>query len=1101
MNLNKRQAEAVHREKNVVVTAGAGSGKTSVLAMRFLRLIREGRAGIDNILTLTFTKKAAAEMYERIYNLLSEERDNETVRRALTHFEDAQISTIDSFCSRVVRNDPVRYGMPGNFTQDTDEAARFAEQEALDFILEKRDNGALRNCILHFNFERVWKGLFASLANEYFSLAEVHDFTLIAAEQKSTLGKALDKALADLREIEQECLDLGDTGYSSVRTGQELLAGCTDCFRSLKDDGRFSELADKAESFRLRKPGGKSGNEVLEIYKNLVERCAAVFSAMGLAARTLAGWDDLESLFDLCSEFQEVFLRRKREAGFLTFRDVSTMALDVLLHNHEVRRYYKETFRYIMIDEFQDNNRLQKDLLYLLAERMDLELDRIPRSDELEPGKLFFVGDEKQSIYRFRGADVSVIKELAGELSGEGTGSIILSKNYRSEPGLIDFFNVLFSRVMEGAAEPFEAEFSPLEPRGRELEQDPQIMLFYKPYEKDTDEEVLHSDDAEAFHLASYIRETVEKGGLQVSDGGTVRPVRYSDFAVLMRSTSNQIRYEKMFRLLGVPYVTQDVRALFLEAPVNDIYSALECAVYPEDRLALASFLRSPFVNISDEGFTRVLLQSGGAWTGETISGLSEDDRKRYAAGEEVIRELRSRVDKTGIVSLLYYLWYDRGYRYIVLRRPAYHGYLEYFEYLREYAYSADKNGMCTAMFLDQVRPRLGGYEKIAELSLLRGHVHGVQLLTIHKSKGLQFPVVVLANMGNAGRSGLGGEKPYYISESHGPAFYTTGSGTGRKNYFYEIARDEEKAKDLAELKRLLYVAATRARDHLIFSGCHNQNNRKREDVLLNMLLQAAGIDTEGPAEGQNGGLAVRIIGDVTEANLQEAEVSRKGVALSKAAEDYARAGTLEYTCRREEWTASELNELYAGELPEREAVQLPELQCDPIITARRLENVFGTYCHALIEYALGDEKLREPAVPPALSTLPPSELKTVLADARILADGFLKGPFLASLPENVTCHSEKLLLYRYNRAEGALYISAQPDLFIETDDENIIVDFKSDAYIRPGQYALQTAIYSRAAEGLNGRRSRAYLYYLRSGECVEMTSHEEELRSFLDGI
>ncbi|MBN2049363.1 MAG: UvrD-helicase domain-containing protein [Spirochaetales bacterium] len=1103
MKLNVDQEKAIHRDRNVVVTAGAGSGKTSVLALRYLRLLREGKAGVENILTLTFTKKAAAEMYERIHRLLAEEQDNEAVRRALETFENAQISTIDSFCSRIVRNDPGRYGMPGNFVQDTEEETAFAEKEAVDFILDNRNNTTLQKAVLRFGFEKVWKDLFASLAREYFSLAEEHDFNTLAAAQRRFFLQTLDTVLTDLHGVETDILALRSTRFAAITGAQGALAGFSDRLQRLVSDEHFSALIEEAAAVKLSKSLGNTKDDTALIFKELADRFRDILSDLVSLAHTLSGWGDMEALFALCGQFQDRFLRRKRETGVLTFRDVADMARDILLHNHEIRRHYKNTFRYIMIDEFQDNNRLQKDLLYLLAEKNGREGEGIPRPEDLEEDKLFFVGDEKQSIYRFRGADVSVIKDLSKELAPDDTGGIELSTNYRSEPALIDFFNRIFTRVMDGATEPYEAEFAPLASRQRELPDSPVISLFYKPWSGESGESgegFLDSDDAEAFYLASFIRERVKRGDLKVSEDGAVRPAEYGDFAVLMRSTGGQIRYERMFRRLGVPYETQDVRALFLEAPVNDLYAALECAVYPEDRLALAAFLRSPFANLSDAGFARVLLTAGRAFTGEEVTGLSPDDAARYAAAGEMIGELRQRADRHSIVSLLYYLWFDRGYRYIILRRPAYHGYLEYFEYLRELAYAADRKGVSLAAFLDRMRPKLGNYEKMPELSLLRGSTRGVQLMTIHKSKGLQFPVVIIANMGNAGKSGDDG-KPYYLSDIHGPAFRTLDGGTVKKNYIYDSVREEEKARDLAELKRLLYVAATRARNHLFFSGCHNSNNRSKEGVMLNMLLAAAGFDPKEPLFSKPSDMAVREIPDITEEDLRSAAVRRKIRSLAAAAENYRRAEVPEYAARRDEWPASELNRLYAETLGRVQSRTLPPVGCDEVLSDGSLAAEFGTWCHAFIEHALTGSGGPPPEPPPGLSALPKGDLQLVRSEAEALARGFLDSPFLAGLPKGAVFHSERLLMYRCEGSAGALYISAQPDLFIETPGENIIVDFKSDKHILKGHYDLQLALYVRAAEAMTGRRTRAYLYYLRGGDVVETASAAEDFSSFLRSL
>ncbi len=168
-----------------------------------------------------------------------------------------------------------------------------------------------------------------------------------------------------------------------------------------------------------------------------IEKWRSVIAITESVANGLFSFPFLEGIFNLLEEFQKLFLTRKRTSGILTFQDVSKMAVSILKEDINLRNFYKKEFRYIMIDEFQDNNLMQKELLYLLAEKSDLACTEIPGASELEPDKLFFVGDEKQSIYRFRGADVSVFKGLSTELISSGWLALALVPNYRSPPALI----------------------------------------------------------------------------------------------------------------------------------------------------------------------------------------------------------------------------------------------------------------------------------------------------------------------------------------------------------------------------------------------------------------------------------------------------------------------------------------------------------------------------------------------------------------------------------------------------------------------------------------------------------------------------------------
>ncbi|GAH52559.1 unnamed protein product, partial [marine sediment metagenome] len=269
------------------------------------------------------------------------------------------------------------------------------------------------------------------------------------------------------------------------------------------------------------------------------------------------------------------------------------------------------------------------------------------------------------------------------------------------------------------------------------------------------------------YHIARFLRDTVTNKRLLIREKGALRPAEFEDFTLLMRSTGNQIDYERMFRHLDIPYSTQNVRSLFLEAPINDFYTLLQLAVYPEDRPAYAGLLRSPFVNISDDAFIRLLLAGKDPFEGIDMKGIEEEDRVKLEKGRDLFQSVRQKIDRLSISELIHYLWYKTGYRYFVLQQPQNHNYLEYYDYFLGLAEKADQKGESLALFLDFLRENLGTYEKLEDLEILKSRVPGVQLMTIHKAKGLEFPIVILSDTGNRGRRS-DNKTPYYVSDEFG---------------------------------------------------------------------------------------------------------------------------------------------------------------------------------------------------------------------------------------------------------------------------------------------------------------------------------------------
>ena len=790
-------------------------------------------------------------MNSRIYaGLKASAAADPHVRLQAERFDRARISTLDAFCSQVLKLSSSRFGLPPTFTLDDEKAGDLARRLTFSFILENAEDPSMGFLITANGFTRVLDG-FGGLATRYLHLGETRDFPELHRRQFGFLAEEIERLAARYAELRREILAL-DPGPGITETQAANLEKARGILKSAgpelpAEPGRLLGIAGDLKTFPL--PGKTTKLELLR-YRDLANALRDLAAEIKPLAGTLESKDLLAGLFDLLGRFQEAVQRERLVSGIISFQDCAELAVRALAEDESLRAYYKGLFRYIMIDEFQDNNRLQKNLLYLLAEKRDRSAPGIPLPEDLEAGKLFFVGDEKQSIYRFRGADVAVFKGLSEELEGGGA-FVDLEVNYRSEPGLIDFFNHLFSRLLGGAEKNFEARFVPLKAREPRLRAKPQIAVYRHPYVKDDEaeegEEKLGADEAEAFFLASKIKAWVEGRSLAVPAEAGDRPADYGDVAVLMRSTSNQTVYERMFRLLDVPYETRSTRSLFLEAPANDLYAFLQCLVYPEDGEAYAALLRSPFVNVSDEALVAILLEERLAFRlqEEAAERLDEADRGRYLAAAELYREAEDLARHASVPELLSFLWFEGGYRFSVLRNPAKHAYLELYDYLREYALMAE--GESLASFLDRLRPNLGKYERIPELGIQRGKSSGVRILTVHEAKGLEFPVVILANAGNQGRNDSGGSELFHVSREHGLSV-GLGERGGKYNYFYVLGKKDEEEEAAAELKRLLYVACTRAEAHLVVSGCFNRNNREGEKSFLGLVFAALGLSPDDEA-------------------------------------------------------------------------------------------------------------------------------------------------------------------------------------------------------------------------------------------------------------
>ena len=1129
---DENQRAAVSARANTVVRAGAGAGKTSVLAGRYLRLVADAGIPVDRILTLTFTRKAAAEMHDRIYRMLSEVRGSEFVTEQLQRFDTAVISTLDSFCATVARSGCAAFGVSPQFTVDEMRLDRFCRDLALRFLLDRRDDPVVKALVRLNLFERLWQDGFVLLARDHFSVTRPFESEQMVRAQRAFLSAELERLTGTLMQLLRCIRGLDPNASSCIAGAQEIIERVDasplvegDLRRRLAAagdeplDGSTAELVRVVEDALagLRGVGKRCGSskrpEIAE-YKGLVDELRATLDHLTELIRTWRSWHAIAAAAQLAGDFRALVVAEKRRTGLLSYHDVMALAIAVLTRDTELRAYYKRRFLAVMIDEFQDNNEDQKQLLYLLAEREGREGKDIPRPEDLHPDKLFFVGDEKQSIYRFRGADVSVFRRLSEELGGEDA-TVALHHNYRSEPGLISFFNALFPLVFAEPREVFEARFEPLQSRDPTPGLTPTVQLW-EIENRDGDSSLVSNNEAEAYHLARFIRESVDGGALPVpakpADSGSggadrpaVRPVRYEDFAILMRSSSNQMLVERMLRLMGVPYVAQTARSLFLEAPVNDVYNALQLLLYPQDRVALAAYLRSPLVGMSDDGVIRVLAAEVELFG--PVAGLTSEDGARYARGAERHADLRQRADTERLTDLLHHIWYRLGYRYHLLRRPEHAAYLEYYDYIYELARQHEEQGL--AAFLDRIRLHLGSSERLTELDILREGEAGVQLMTIHKAKGLEFPVVVVANAGNPGRGSSVSAVPFHWSQHLGLVWNIGDErvASAREqaiNYVYRAEQEEAQRQETAELKRLLYVAATRAETHLIFSGVQNGKSGSLLSLLSAPFVAAMSqLVTAGEVT-----VVRREMPAVPREQVWREGDRARGRDIADLAVRYASRTPMRRRANRHVFSVTDLNAAWlaarADTVPAGVVVESPaRLFVDEHAGSAAdsgLAEAFGTFTHYCIEQLGGGRRtvaeLSDLARLPA-SVRPPLDGKAFMVFATESID--LAQRFLASETWDTLCKQtppefEVPFLLRLDPghvsafvpdAASPVHVRGQMDLVFALPDRVVVIDFKTDRVLHSDHYTLQMDLYRRAASSIFGRPAETVLYHLRTGTAV----------------
>ncbi len=1077
-----QQMAAIMCDDNCVVSAGAGSGKTTVLSYRFIRLVLEGKAKADEILTLTFTRKAAREMQDRIYRHLLLCSDDEAVAAQVADFGSTSIATLDSFCSTIVKLDSLHYGIVSDFSIDDEATTKSARQCAKALLDSWPQSEGARILSTLYSPDRLIDEVLLPLAITHYplprSVDEGAEATIIAEVER-----AYSRLMGDLVVILSR--------YASLSDGPVTVAEVANESSAILD--RLASCASHEEELALlsstighrRKPSGKKGDllTISESWTDYLE----IRMKVCIALSTLTQRDRLEAVLTFTSRFIEAVHTRKRESGILTFGDVANLAVDILERNKAIRRAFKERFRYIMIDEFQDNNELQKNLLYLLSERGDRERDGVPTAGDLEGQKLFFVGDEKQSIYRFRGADVSVFKVLGDELVANGGKAFSLATNYRSEPALIEWFNEIFPTIMAHDGEVWEADFEELGTRAPTPAITPSVRVLIKPYQEagSDEEEMASASESEAYSVAALIEEMLTTDSFLIpSKNGPRRPVS-GDIALLMRTTANQLSFEKALRQRRIPYSVQAARSLMLESMAGDLYSMLQLLLYPEDRLAYAVVLRSPFCNLSDRALSTVVGQELFA-PDET---LSADDQGRLAVCRELYENLRSSMGSLTLSALVHELFYGSGYYLHLAKSEECQVYLEHFTFLHRLAQIQEGEGKSVSQFVDYLRARLGENEKIDDLEVIKEVEEGVQIMSIHKSKGLEFPIVIVANTGTKGRrteslisTFASIPIPHYLEGeiAESPTKVRAARHAGQLE-----DRDEELLRQRAELKRLLYVALTRSETHLVFSGAFGRNNRTlsddgQADTLLLMLTESLGIDINDP-KGAAGIVQIDAIDSISEGELyshrreSEAALAARveearawyGEAREAIGESVARVGVTTLHPSRPSYGAS----------------PLPHLESDDILARYGEEQVtgFGTLVHTLVEQAMLSTDDRQDVVPRSLTrSLAESELSTLISDGNALVASFLASDFFTAEIAPFRRDVEVGFFLRSEDGGRPIVAEGAIDLVVDQGDRLLVVDFKSDRYWDETAHEGQLRTYMEAAAKIWGKRVIGAVIFVR---------------------
>lgn len=1100
------QSTAVRRRSGpLLLAANAGSGKTSVLVERFARTVGEDGIAPERILAITFTEKAAGELRARVRARLLERGDRENARRV----EGAWISTVHAFCMRVLRAHAVTAGLDPDFGILDEATARGVRQaawrEAFGAFLAEDGGGALDLAAaygpdaLHEETVRV-HGQLRSSGQTVPALPRV---AAPEAPDRVRLGIAHDTFAAELATAKEN---------ASVLRARRALEACAVLLEGEPpSDGPLPD-ALAAATF-------KAGNA-----KALATgACAAYLAAHGAYA---SAWRDRRAAatlgrFDaLLGRYARAYAAAKTARAALDFDDLELLARDLLRGNPALRAEYAERFERVMVDEFQDSNPLQVELFELIAGR---------------DGELVVVGDERQSIYGFRHADVEVFRARERRL-GERGAVTVLSANFRSRRPILDAVNVTFAPLFGSSFTPLRAGLPP----GETAEPPVELLL--------TDTQGWDDDDApdlgelppsQRFRHAEA-RLLAQRIGDLVADGTPPE-----DIVVLVRAIGDLPVYERALEDRGLSVLATGGRGYWGRQVVRDLCAWLAALANPRDELALYGVLASPLVGLSSDALMLIARAgSGNAWRAidaGDVPALGADDRARLDGFTARFRHERGLLAHLALHQLLQRIIEATDYDLYVLSLPAGARRLANVHKLLRLAAAQAGTGADVRAFVDLATAELEADAREADAPVELSGTSAVRVMTIHAAKGLEFPVVCVADLGR----GTASRWPDLLVDGDEVGLRLRQLGGPREEALaWEEIRDRLRDAQVAEEQRIAYVAMTRAEQRLILSGGIAVDDwpdpTRNGACALSWLgpALAPGVHTGALTDAEP-------VADLPGAYGEHISVTRcvlnrpATVGRVLRAEALAPAGSRLRAAvpsgmrppepphppapplvSRLSYTALALHRSCGYRFYLQRVLRLPERRDDPLVTAGapgaadggELEGrVRGTIVHELLE-ALdpgrpgvwapnGDVAARAEATAHVASQHGVALTAEQVEELSDLVAGFAAAPLAARLARARAVHRE----HRFALPLDGVLIDGIVDVLAQERGGSLIVDYKTDrlprgldrvAYLN-SRYGVQRDIYALAALRGGARRvTVAYVLLDRPEDPVLMDATAEDVPS-----
>jgi len=1073
--------------RDVLVEAGAGTGKTAVMVDRYCRLVCDEGVSPDAVLAFTFTDKAAAELRQRIRFSLQLRADSgsERARELVAGIGKAWVTTIHGFCSRLLAGHPIAAGIDPRFrvldTAETARAAREAFDEALEaFLAEHEDSRELT--LAAFDIGRLRSmvtGVHAELRSRGVARPELPEPP--PPDVAGAVRRAAESAAATIEDLKPS-----NPNWVLVERAREILG----------PTGRRRPDLDLLATLRTDSSA-----------KPMAEYREAIDVALARTAEAGEGGESYGHLAVLLKEFTARFEAAKTRRAGIDFEDLQIHTVR-LLEQSEAGKAYRRRFTHLMVDEFQDTNRLQLRLIEAL---------RGPDSE------LMVVGDELQSIYGFRHADLEVFREQRRAIEASPSAEVMaLSGNFRSRPEVIGAVNAIGERLLSDAYRPLRVGAVPEHDAPPGAGPAVELLLTARDgWEREgvdlqpaTDATSPLSHLAEARFVAARLRELAAAG------------VERTGMVVLLRAFTHLDAYEDSLDRAGLrPYVVGG-RGYWSQQQVADICALLAAIANPLDDQALFGALSSPACGVAPDTLWLLRAAAGkGRHVWPTIErtaarrgseaarleNVPEEEMELLLGFAETVMSLRERVPRIGLANLIDAAITETGYDLAVLMRPAGEArFANVRKLIRVAAEFEEREGRDLRGLLDFLASRAEADSEGQAATAVEGH-DGVRIMTIHSAKGLEFDVVAVPHLS---RALLAGARTPLLTVGHDEEAPRIGMQLRRLGaaainlYAYRELREEEQERDAAEELRLFHVAATRARERLILSGVvkpQPARETKPGTPVIERIVEAFGVDRESdsslripapqPREGldatfEPGELPVRVNLPSPEHAAELAAISREQDAAPDLGEGppplverrapAAPALPVSYTalaafgdCAYRFYMERVLGAvaIAPSEGANGSVPTAPAEDGAGSSSAREERTARGSVVHALLEWSLANgwrEPPEELARGHAIAAGLDPAANGLLEEVRELVRGWLESDFwrerVDGEPAGVRAEVPVLLGMDGTIVRGSI------DLLVERDGSApLVVDYKTDRLDgtspaeHSARYAIQRAIYALA--------------------------------------